>query len=135
VPYLHWVARLWTNRSLRARQVAKRYLATPHDTGYLPPAKALVLGQKMAALKGWKGEQWECLKHLWAKGVESGWYVYADNPHSSAYGIPQALPGSKMGKGWQNSAFVQIRWGLGYIAGRYGTPCGALSERLAKGWY
>ena len=59
---------------------------------------------------------------------ESGWNVYADNPSSSAYGIPQALPGSKMasaGADWATNPVTQIRWGLGYIQDRYGSPCGA----------
>ncbi len=109
-------------------------LEAPHDTGFLPPARAVVLGQKMAARVGWAGTQWNCLKQLWGH-LEGGWYVYADNPTSSAYGIPQALPGSKMGVGWRNSAFAQIKWGLGYVRAQYGTPCSALSTRLAKGWY
>ena len=109
-------------------------LEAPHDTGFLPPARAVVLGQKMAARVGWAGTQWNCLKQLWGH-LEGGWYVYADNPTSLAYGIPQALPGSKMGVGWRNSAFAQIKWGLGYVRAKYGTPCSALSTRLAKGWY
>ena len=60
-------------------------------------------------------------------------------PGSGAYGIPQALPGSKMasaGSDWQNSAETQIKWGLGYISSRYGTPCGAWSTWQAHGgWY
>ena len=68
---------------------------------------------------------------------ESGWRVHAANG-SGAYGIPQALPGSKMGSAgpdWQNNAETQIKWGLGYIASRYGTPCGAWSSWQANGWY
>ena len=56
---------------------------------------------------------------------ESGWRVNADNPSSSAYGIPQALPGSKMataGADWATNPVTQIRWGLGYIQDRYGSP-------------
>ena len=109
-------------------------LEVPRDTGYLPPTAAMRLGQKMAALKGWVGEQWNCLKQLWGP-LESRWRVYADNPGSDAYGIPQALPGSKMGTGWQNSAYVQIKWGLGYVSGRFGLPCSALAFRLSRGWY
>ena len=63
--------------------------------------------------------------------------MYASNP-SGAYGIPQALPGSKMssaGADWATSARTQIIWGLGYIAGRYGTPCGAWAHVEANGWY
>ena len=94
----------------------------------------VALGRYLAAKRGWVGYEWDCLYHLWGP-LESGWYVYADNPNSDAYGIPQALPGSKMGPGWQHSAFVQIRWGLGYISGRYGSPCAARSYRLANGYY
>ena len=52
----------------------------------------------------------------------------AYNASSGAYGIPQSLPGSKMasaGADWETNPATQITWGLGYIGGRYGTPCGA----------
>jgi hypothetical protein len=64
--------------------------------------------------------------------------VHADNPSSSAYGIPQALPGSKMaaaGADWQSNAATQIRWGLGYIKARYGSPCSAWGFKQSHGWY
>ena len=57
---------------------------------------------------------------------------------SGAYGIPQALPGSKMataGDDWQTNPATQISWGLGYITGRYGTPCGAWDSFNSQGWY
>jgi hypothetical protein len=82
------------------------------------------------------GGQFSCLDSLWSH--ESGWSVYASNPGSGAYGIPQALPGSKMasaGPGWQSSAATQIRWGLSYIDSTYGSPCGAWSHEEASGWY
>ena len=59
-------------------------------------------------------------------------------PSSGAYGIPQALPGSKMataGADWQTNPATQISWGLGYITGRYGTPCGAWDTFNSQGWY
>ena len=62
----------------------------------------------------------------------------ASNPSTGAYGIPQALPGSKMasaGPDWQTSAATQIRWGLGYIESTYGSPCAAWSHEQADGWY
>ena len=62
---------------------------------------------------GWSSSQFSCLQPLWNQ--ESGWNVTASNPTSGAYGIPQALPGSKMasaGADWQTSAATQIRWGL-----------------------
>jgi hypothetical protein len=66
-----------------------------------------------------------CLKDMWDR--ESGWRYDAENP-SGAYGIPQALPGSKMasaGADWQTNPATQIRWGLGYIKDIYGDPCKA----------
>ena len=85
---------------------------------------------------GFGSDQFSCLDSLYAG--ESGWNVHADNPSSSAYGIPQALPGSKMssaGSDWADNAATQIRWGLGYIQGRYGSPCGAWSFKQGNGWY
>jgi hypothetical protein len=96
------------------------------------PTEAQALGKQMMLAAGFGESQWPCLYNLWNE--ESGWTTTAANP-SGAYGIPQALPGSKMGAGWQTDARVQINWGLGYIKGRYGTPCGAYSAKQAKGWY
>ena len=90
----------------------------------------------MAASRGWTGEQWYCLYQLWQK--ESHWSTTAGNPSSGAYGIPQALPGNKMssaGSDWASNPSTQIAWGLGYVAGHYGTPCGAWSTSQARGWY
>jgi hypothetical protein len=80
--------------------------------------------------------QFACLDPLWER--ESGWNVYADNPGSGAYGIPQALPGSKMasaGPDWQSDYKTQVDWGISYIDGRYGSPCGAWAQEEAQGWY
>jgi hypothetical protein len=85
---------------------------------------------------GFDGSQMSCLIPLWAG--ESGWRWNAANPSSGAYGIPQALPGSKMataGADWATNPATQIKWGLGYIKGRYGTPCGAWGFWEAHGWY
>jgi hypothetical protein len=85
---------------------------------------------------GWSASQFACLNPLWAH--ESGWSVTATNPGSGAYGIPQALPGSKMGSAgpdWQTNAATQIRWGLNYIRGTYGSPCAAWSHEESDGWY
>jgi hypothetical protein len=87
----------------------------------------------MVSARGWGSRQFGCLDRLWTK--ESGWSVTADNPSSSAYGIPQALPGSKMGPGWRTNARTQIRWGLGYISSTYGTPCSAWAHSQNNGWY
>lgn len=85
---------------------------------------------------GFSSDQFGCLDSLWTR--ESNWRVNADNPTSSAYGIPQALPGSKMaseGADWATNPATQIRWGLGYIKNRYGSPCSAWGHSESVGWY
>ncbi|WP_255315450.1 G5 domain-containing protein [Trueperella pecoris] len=110
---------------------------TPAPAGApVPPGSAREIAQGMVAARGWGGDQWACLDALWQR--ESGWNSQAMNRSSGAYGIPQALPGSKMasaGADWQTNPATQISWGLGYIAGRYGTPCGAWNHSQARGWY
>ncbi|MFD0819927.1 lytic transglycosylase domain-containing protein [Micromonospora zhanjiangensis] len=86
--------------------------------------------------KGFGIDQMPCLEKLWTK--ESGWNHKAENSGSGAYGIPQALPGSKMGTvadDWKTNPATQITWGIGYIKGRYDTPCGAWSYFQANGHY
>jgi len=93
-------------------------------------------GRELAAQRGWTGGQFSCLERLWTK--ESGWKHTADNPTSSAYGIPQALPGKKMasaGEDWETNPLTQITWGLGYIEQVYGTPCAAWAHSRATNWY
>lgn len=94
------------------------------------------IAQAMLPQFGFAAGEFSCLESLWEK--ESGWDPTAANPTSSAYGIPQALPGSKMasaGADWETNPATQIRWGLGYIADRYGSPCAAWSTSQAQGWY
>jgi hypothetical protein len=90
----------------------------------------------MSSRYGWGAGEFSCLSTLWDH--ESGWNVHASNSSSGAYGIPQALPGSKMstyGSDWRDNPLTQIEWGLAYIHQSYGTPCGALSAWNSKGWY
>jgi hypothetical protein len=90
----------------------------------------------LAAERGWGNTQFTCLDLLWNR--ESGWNYRATNPSSYAYGIPQSLPGSKMASvapDWRTNAVTQIKWGLGYISDRYGTPCGAWAHSQSTGWY
>ena len=98
-------------------------------------AAAQQIAAGMVSARGWGSDQFGCLVSLWSK--ESGWRTDAANP-SGAYGIPQALPGSKMataGADWQTNAATQITWGLNYIAGVYGTPCAAWGHSQATNWY
>ena len=110
--------------------------ATPATPIVVDPGSAQGIAQQMVTARGWGADQFACLVPLWSH--ESGWRVNAGNQSSGAYGIPQALPGSKMaayGADWQTNPATQIAWGLSYIAGRYGTPCGAWSTWQANGWY
>lgn len=100
------------------------------------PGSAQAVARDMVRARGWGDDQYSCLYNLWQR--ESNWNVYAQNSSSGAYGIPQALPGSKMatvGGDWQSNPVTQISWGLGYISGRYGTPCGAWAHSQSVGWY
>lgn len=100
------------------------------------PSGARALASSMAASRyGWGASQFACLNNLWTK--ESGWNYRAENP-SGAYGIPQALPGTKMSTvaaDWQTNASTQIAWGLQYIAAAYGTPCAAWAHSEALNYY
>ncbi|HEY1179767.1 MAG TPA: hypothetical protein VGF17_26730, partial [Phytomonospora sp.] len=96
----------------------------PADCDHLSGNRAI--GCAVMLDEGFGMDQWSCLNTLWDH--ESGWNHKAENPSSGAYGIPQALPGSKMGSegdDWATNPATQVKWGLGYIKGRYDSPCGA----------
>ncbi|WP_294944295.1 lytic transglycosylase domain-containing protein [uncultured Microbacterium sp.] len=100
------------------------------------PGTAQSIAYAMVQQRGWGDDEFACLVALWNK--ESGWRVGAYNAGSGAYGIPQALPESKMasaGADWETNPATQIAWGLGYIGGRYSSPCGAWSHSQSTGWY
>jgi hypothetical protein len=114
--------------------------ATVPYTGDIPSSCDEYSGNRATGcalmLKTFKIDQFPCLDKLWKK--ESGWNHRASNPSSGAYGVPQALPGSKMGSvasDWRTNPATQIKWGLGYIKGRYKTPCNAWSHSQNTGWY
>jgi hypothetical protein len=100
------------------------------------PGTAQSIAYKMLPSFGWKSSTYYgCLNNIWTR--ESGWRYNAENA-SGAYGIPQALPGSKMataGADWATNPATQIKWGLGYIQGRYRDPCSAWSFWEAHSWY
>lgn len=99
------------------------------------PGTAQAIAQGILQQRGLGDDQYACLVALWNR--ESHWNVYAHS-RTGAYGIPQALPGSKMasaGADWASNPTTQILWGLGYITGRYGTPCGAWGHSQSTGWY
>ena len=109
---------------------------TPAKTRPAPNAAVVGEAQAYARTQVANEEEWNCLYNLWAR--ESGWRVEAYNASSGATGIPQALPGSKMssaGADWETNPITQITWGLGYVNGRYGSPCGAWAHSENVGWY
>jgi uncharacterized protein YabE (DUF348 family) len=120
-----------TKESVKQVEVVGAKLPTPTN-----PTEAQELGHQMMLAYGYGEDQWPCLYNLWMR--ESGWRTTAGNQSSGAYGIPQALPASKMASvapDYLTNAATQITWGLGYVKGRYSTPCGAWSSFQAKGWY
>ncbi|MBO4220469.1 MAG: transglycosylase SLT domain-containing protein [Clostridia bacterium] len=85
---------------------------------------------------GWDSSELEPLIYLWNR--ESGWNPNSHNRGSGAHGIPQALPASKMaseGSDYYTNPEPQIRWGLKYIARRYGSPSAAWAHFCSRGWY
>lgn len=123
-------------KAAKASTAASAPASAPAVNVNVDPASAQGIARSMMASSyGWGDDQFACLVSLWNR--ESGWRVNAANS-SGAYGIPQALPGSKMasaGADWQTNPATQIAWGLGYISGRYGTPCGAWGHSQSSGWY
>jgi hypothetical protein len=128
-----------SSRGSSSSSSASAPIAAPSSgggSGDNSPGGAQATARGMLAGYGWGDDQFSCLVSLWNR--ESGWNVHAYNAGSGAYGIPQALPGSKMGSAgadWQSNAATQISWGLGYISGRYGSPCGAWGHSQSTGWY
>ena len=91
--------------------------------------------QSMAASMVPSG-QFQCFSNI--VDHESSWNYQAVNASSGAYGLFQALPGSKMssvGADWQTNPATQIKWGLNYMDSRYGSPCEAWSFWQANHWY
>jgi hypothetical protein len=111
------------------------------DYGPIPASCSVYSGSRAIGcaelLKGgWALSQMPCLDKLWNR--ESGWNYKSYNSSSGAYGIPQALPGSKMaafGDDWKTNPATQIKWGLDYIKNRYGSPCNAWQHSEDVGWY
>ncbi|RKN43432.1 lytic transglycosylase domain-containing protein [Micromonospora endolithica] len=125
----------------RAAEAAEKKVASKPYDGPIPSSCAEYSGNRKIGCaimidKGFPISEFPCLEKLWTK--ESGWNPKAHNSSSGAHGIPQALPGSKMasvGDDWETNPSTQIIWGLGYIKGRYGTPCKAWAQSQAQGWY
>ncbi|MGV9211298.1 lytic transglycosylase domain-containing protein [Micromonospora sp. RB23] len=126
--------------SRKREREAEEKAAKPYD-GPIPASCAEYSGNRKIGCalmleKGFGIAEFPCLEKLWTK--ESGWNHKASNGSSGAYGIPQSLPGSKMGSvadDWRTNPATQIIWGLGYIKGKYKTPCGAWTYFQNNGHY
>ncbi len=95
------------------------------------PIQARIIAQQLVPVS-----QFACFDEIITH--ESGWNLHATNASSGAYGLPQALPGYKMGTiapDWRNNAVTQIKWAISYMDGRYGSPCDAWSFWQAHSWY
>ena len=119
----------------RAERIAKNLPQAPIPAD-VDRGSNRALGYQLMIEFGFPEEQWAYLDALWHR--ESGWNHLAENPSSGAYGIPQSLPATKMavvGDDWRTNPETQIRWGLAYIAARYGTPEAAWAHSQKTGWY
>lgn len=119
-------------------QISSRSAAVARNQGAATAsaAEAQAYARERCAAYGWSESDYYCLVALWNK--ESHWNMYAQNRNSGAYGIPQALPGSKMasaGSDYLTNYQTQVNWGLNYIKGRYGNPTVALNHSQRTGWY
>jgi len=119
----------------KKRQQQQQQNVSPAKTGskaeYQQYAHDLVINKY-----GWSEHDFQCLVNLWER--ESGWNPNSHNKSSGAHGIPQSLPASKMaseGADYYTNGYTQIRWGLKYIKGRYGSPANAWSHFQSKNWY
>jgi hypothetical protein len=118
------------------KEAALTSLSTPGEarTEDLSDADPRVIARALLPEYGFSDDQFSCLDSLYVS--ESGWQIDADNPTSSAYGIPQALTRlHDLPADYMTSAESQIRWGLEYIQDSYGTPCSAWAFKRANNWY
>jgi hypothetical protein len=117
-------------KAARARALANR----GYEPGVTDPKE--IARQILKNKFGYGSGQFDCFNNIIMR--ESMWKVNATNSSSGAYGIPQALPGSKMaseGSDWRTNPATQIIWAIKYMKDRYGSPCEAWSVKAAKGWY
>ncbi len=112
----------------------ERVKAQGYDLGATNPRE--IAQQILQNKVGYGADQFSCFDNIIIR--ESNWDIDATNPSSGAYGIPQALPGSKMAtvaSDWRTNPATQIIWAVGYMKDRYASPCSAWSFKSANGWY
>ncbi|MCP9206129.1 transglycosylase SLT domain-containing protein [Streptomyces sp. HD1123-B1] len=127
--------KLAKEREDKKQEVASR--SASRDAGSIPKQASYTIAETQSIARQMiPGDQFQCFSNI--VDHESGWNYKATNASSGAYGLVQALPGSKMasaGADWQTNPATQIKWGLNYMNDRYGSPCGAWSFWQANNWY
>jgi hypothetical protein len=124
-----------------ALDASKQDLLAPESGGQVTRTEDLTdqdprdIARALLPEYGFSEAEFGCLDSLYMS--ESGWDMHADNPTSSAYGIPQALTGGThdLPADYMTNPVSQIRWGLDYIRSSYGTPCNAWSFKQSHNWY
>ncbi|MEU7472169.1 transglycosylase SLT domain-containing protein [Streptomyces sp. NPDC044984] len=118
-----------------AKEAASR--SATRDASSFPVQSSYTIAEVQAmARQIVPADQFQCFSTIVQR--ESSWNYMADNPTSDAYGLMQALPGSKMssaGADWATNPATQIKWGLGYMNERYGSPCEAWTFWQANHYY
>ncbi|WP_326598782.1 transglycosylase SLT domain-containing protein [Streptomyces sp. NBC_01803] len=123
-------------REAAEAELEARTAAAPAETSFPVQSSYTKADVQAMARQIVAADQFQCFSNI--VDHESGWDHTATNPSSGAYGLMQALPGSKMssaGDDWQTNPATQIRWGVNYMNDRYGSPCGAWDFWTANGWY
>jgi flagellar biosynthesis GTPase FlhF len=119
-----------------AEEEAASRAATRDSSSFTVQSAYTVAEVQAMAAQMVASDQYQCFSNI--VDHESSWNYQAQNASSGAYGLVQALPGSKMssaGADWQTNPATQIEWGLNYMEDRYGSPCGAWSFWQANNWY
>ncbi len=119
-----------------AKKAAASRSATRDSSDFAPQSSYSVAQVQSMARQMVPSGQFQCFSNI--VDHESSWNYKATNASSGAYGLFQALPGTKMasaGADWQTNPATQIKWGLGYMNDRYGSPCEAWSFWQANNWY
>jgi hypothetical protein len=126
-----------TGASANAAAVAEKVAApAPKPAAAAITGTPLQIAHTIATQSGLNQQQWVCLDSLWYQ--ESKFQTSARNHRSGAFGIPQALPATRMasaGADWRTNPATQITWGLSYIKARYGTACNAWAHWKRDRWY
>ncbi|WP_328438765.1 lytic transglycosylase domain-containing protein [Streptomyces sp. NBC_00444] len=118
-----------------AEEAASRS-ATRDASDFAPQSSYSIAEIQAMAQSMVSSDQFQCFSNI--VDHESDWNYKAVNPSSGAYGLFQALPAGKYasaGADWQTNPATQIKWGLGYMNDRYGSPCDAWAFWQANSWY